>query len=428
MCAEPNRRLDSWKAIAQYLGRDVRTVMRWERQSGMPVHRVPASGRGNSVFGYTDEIDQWLSADGETARREAGRRSRTATLVVLAAAVGLALAAVWMLGSVSGTRDRLPPVVEISPVDDVIVARDADHQVVWSYRHPNGYVFTKNSHLMRLIDLQGDADKELLVAINVADPAHSSFLQGELYCFSLAGDVLWKRVIDDAFEFGAGSFGGPWVSRSVEVVRIGGTLSVAWSVNHFTWWPSVLELFDGHGDKRGAFVNAGWILGSRVLSRPDGDLVLAGGISNAKAGAMLAVLDGLAISGGSPEDAGSPYECRDCPAGRPLRYFVFPRTEVNRASGLPYNQVGRIEVGAEQVRVGVLEEGLNSDVQWIYDFTPDFELIGVTPGDTYWPRHRLLRLEGRIDHLEDDCPERVAPPILSWTPDGGWETVSQVRR
>lgn len=36
---QPNERLDSWKEIASYLKRDVRTVQRWERREGLPVHR-----------------------------------------------------------------------------------------------------------------------------------------------------------------------------------------------------------------------------------------------------------------------------------------------------------------------------------------------------------------------------------------------------
>ena len=31
--------LDSWKEIAAYLRRDIRTVQRWEKQEGLPVHR-----------------------------------------------------------------------------------------------------------------------------------------------------------------------------------------------------------------------------------------------------------------------------------------------------------------------------------------------------------------------------------------------------
>lgn len=53
------RRLDSWKAIAQYLGRDVRSVQRWERDRGLPVHRVPGQ-KGGAVFAYESELEEWL--------------------------------------------------------------------------------------------------------------------------------------------------------------------------------------------------------------------------------------------------------------------------------------------------------------------------------------------------------------------------------
>src|SRR5271155_4452256 len=52
------RRLDSWKEIATYLGRDVTTVQRWERQEGMPVHRHLHHQRG-SVYALSSELDAW---------------------------------------------------------------------------------------------------------------------------------------------------------------------------------------------------------------------------------------------------------------------------------------------------------------------------------------------------------------------------------
>lgn len=52
-------RLDSWKEIAQFLGRGERTVKRWETERGLPVHRVPGSGR-SAVFAYTHELNGWL--------------------------------------------------------------------------------------------------------------------------------------------------------------------------------------------------------------------------------------------------------------------------------------------------------------------------------------------------------------------------------
>lgn len=53
------KRLDSWKTIAEYLGRNVRTATRWAEQRELPVHRVPG-GKRQSVFAYSDEIDAWL--------------------------------------------------------------------------------------------------------------------------------------------------------------------------------------------------------------------------------------------------------------------------------------------------------------------------------------------------------------------------------
>src|SRR5271155_4565247 len=53
-------RLDSWKEIAVFFGRDERTVSRWEKELGLPVHRLPgAKGR---VYAYTDELSAWLAS------------------------------------------------------------------------------------------------------------------------------------------------------------------------------------------------------------------------------------------------------------------------------------------------------------------------------------------------------------------------------
>lgn len=58
--ADQKTRLDSWKAIAQYLGRDERTVQRWELDRGLPVHRLPGAKRGG-IFAYAAELDVWMT-------------------------------------------------------------------------------------------------------------------------------------------------------------------------------------------------------------------------------------------------------------------------------------------------------------------------------------------------------------------------------
>lgn len=60
-------RLNSWKEIAVYLDRGVRTVQRWEQELGLPVHRISKNDRG-PVFAYRQEIDRWLDACAKNPR------------------------------------------------------------------------------------------------------------------------------------------------------------------------------------------------------------------------------------------------------------------------------------------------------------------------------------------------------------------------
>ena len=64
-------RIDGWKAIANYLGRDRSTVMRWAVERAMPVHRIPGGQRG-SVFALSEELDSWLAASSDNSTSAAG--------------------------------------------------------------------------------------------------------------------------------------------------------------------------------------------------------------------------------------------------------------------------------------------------------------------------------------------------------------------
>ncbi len=62
----PEQVLDSWKEIAAYLRRDVRTARRWEQTRGLPVHRLPGDGRA-PVFAVRGELDRWRLMGSEDA-------------------------------------------------------------------------------------------------------------------------------------------------------------------------------------------------------------------------------------------------------------------------------------------------------------------------------------------------------------------------
>jgi tetratricopeptide (TPR) repeat protein len=75
-----NRRLDTWKEIGAFFGRDERTAKRWETTRGLPVHRVPGTGRAN-VYAYTDELAEWLAGANIAAEPEAASNSATSSEV-----------------------------------------------------------------------------------------------------------------------------------------------------------------------------------------------------------------------------------------------------------------------------------------------------------------------------------------------------------
>lgn len=53
--------LNSWKEIASYLNRGVRTVQRWESELGLPVRR-PRGRNRSAVIAMRSEIDEWLKS------------------------------------------------------------------------------------------------------------------------------------------------------------------------------------------------------------------------------------------------------------------------------------------------------------------------------------------------------------------------------
>jgi tetratricopeptide (TPR) repeat protein len=90
---KPSHRLESWKEIASYLGRTVRTVQRWEASEGLPVHRHVHQSLGN-VYAFPDELDRWISGRQE---KPVVPKSRRWMLPAVFAVVLIAAAGGWLI-------------------------------------------------------------------------------------------------------------------------------------------------------------------------------------------------------------------------------------------------------------------------------------------------------------------------------------------
>ncbi|MBS1857207.1 MAG: PD40 domain-containing protein [Acidobacteria bacterium] len=69
--AAGNQLLETWKEIAVYLNRDMRTVKRWEQSRGLPVHRLPG-GPQAAVYAVKSELDAWRRGDSAAVEKTNG--------------------------------------------------------------------------------------------------------------------------------------------------------------------------------------------------------------------------------------------------------------------------------------------------------------------------------------------------------------------
>ena len=146
--SEPVERLDGWKAIAGFFGRDERTVKRWESTRGLPVRRIPGGGRA-AVWADTAELRRWLEGEGggEGGNEGAGDiaaeppplRARRWVLVTLGGIclAGAGVAAGTLLparrGGAAGVSD-----VEAYTDDPPTQALYLRAVLAWDSRTPNG--------------------------------------------------------------------------------------------------------------------------------------------------------------------------------------------------------------------------------------------------------------------------------------------------
>jgi hypothetical protein len=405
----PSDRLDSWKAIASYLQRDVATVRRWEKSQGLPVRRIPG-GRGRSVFAYTAEIDAWLSTTASLPAAEvpagevaaaggSGQWHRFSTIALLVLLV--VLGGAWWVSTIrSSGDDRLR--VELD--GNGLAAFDVTGAVRWRHMFPSDYrTFPSLSRLPVLLGNPAEVLAQTAHRAHIPDDAPEG---GALMSFDLKGQLQRSFQFADQMTFRGTAYGPPWVMTTFAVNGNDRDRRLAVAAHHFIWDPSLVTVLDNRWQRAGTFVHPGWIESLTWL--PQGRLLL-GGFSNPKDGGVLVLLDSSAMNGPDP-----------------LRMIVMPRTEVNRASSSRFNKA-LIQMTAGRLVVHTIEVWGDAPAEALYEFTDSLDLVGASFSERYWEAHRSLEQERKLDHGRENCPDRDGPrEIQIWMAESGWK-VHKVR-
>ena len=231
--SSPDRPLTSWKEIAQFLERSVRTVQGWEKKEALPVHRH-LHHRQSSVYAYPEELQAWWRERG--AQLPAGTATAKLNSWILAGALLAGLLLVGLIVWVTLPKGSAP---EAAPVFCTI-ALDGTH--------PQGYLVGGLTG-----DLNGDGKDdvvlsapkahEIYVLLGGSLPAGGGELPGSASVVITSADAGWLWAVQIG-DFNGDGMQDLLLSRLLEgpeSFRTTGSSYILWGRRR---WPKSLTLPD----------------------------------------------------------------------------------------------------------------------------------------------------------------------------------------
>ena len=412
--------LTSWKEIAAYLDRDVRTCVRWEKRYGLPIHRLERDSKAK-VFAYKDQIDEWLvkRLDGEGPRR--GRTGPLRLLfqpLPLVFVLGVLAAAYFLL-----SRPTVPADFHIRGSELVIV--DGRDRELWRFNTRLAELKTESDYRehfqekrlggnyvpiwprILIRDIDGDAQPEVLFSTQTRFDNEEAVL----ICFDRRGGEKWRFKAGGKLVLGAREIRQEFriFGFDVDDYDGDGALEILVLSFHHLDWPCQAALLSPSGKLEGEYWNAGYLMdGSAGDVDGDGQKeLLLSGVNNEYRRGCVAVFKPGQLRGSSPQNDEA-FRFAGLEEGGQSAYILFPNSEIHAA----------MQVVGDPVNHFVIHDGngltaVTTETQIFYDLDRLLVCRDITLSNYLQNLCEKLSLQGKLlPALDETYRKRLASELL----------------
>lgn len=430
--------LRSWKEISAYLECDRRTCLRWEKNLGLPIHRMEGSEKGG-VFAYRDELDKWLAqrtgqpepvknrievieAGRKWARLESRRWSRK-RLISFHLAVWAAIIAAFALFNM-----RMAPRVPIDfRIDgsELVVLGEGNREL---FRYETGVKNLLETNAYRrspqgaadpdlggwhlpyigFHDIDLDGRRETVFTVQTLDEVG----EGTILCLDTRGKKRWGFKAGRELKFGGQIYSADYRICGFDLNDLDGDgkREIQFFATHRPDWPCQFVSLSPEGRILGEFWNSGYIT-DFIVSDITGDgraEIILGGLNNEYGEGGVIVFDAADIHGASPQ-MDARFRCDTLGSGSEKFYIRLPRTDAE-ADAWPVESIEQsVITQARELSFKMLRSGV------FFEFEFGFDLRRVRNSHQFIQLHKAAVEAGGVTSvLNDDYLKALGAKIRYW--------------
>ncbi len=407
MAVEEKEILLCWKEISAYLGCEIRTCQRWEKEAGLPVHRILDSPKSR-VFAYKQELDEWIKE-----KTKSPRKNKWKYLYF-----SFPLAALVLIYFVFLMPLRVPQPHDFRIEDSSLVILDKNNHKLWSYdtgiRGLQDEEFYRNHfQVRRLADAGLTIDLPLIVIKNIDHdlrkevlfaqiPIDTSYSQCKLFCFSSKGQKRWTFEPGKEMTFGEKNYSARYGLKGFTVAdlqeeKASEIIAVSY---HRGMFPTQFAVLNSKGELLRDYWNSGRIYDFSFYDLDDNgekEIILAGCNNEYDKGCLI-VLEPDFKSGGSPQTGY--YKSPELNQGVEKHYLLFPNTLADKRNEYKRGNIMRIHLIDDKIISAETKSGI------YFEFDFNMELKEIRFADRYEDLHNEAYEEGITQ-------KRFSPKIMA---------------